>query len=263
MPEKSLVRAARTYLRPAKLRSALKRRWFEHRMSRVRMRHLSGLIELGTAYGSWIMPGDVIDSSWNCYLAGAGGDVSLDLELVRRYGVTTRSFDPVLDYVERAVREGRDEPRFSAHHAAIAVADGPVRMQITHDAESQSVSGARLYDSHSFVEVPGRSLRSLMAELGDERIDLLKLDIEGSEYQLLPSLDLDGLGVKVLAVQLHHNGSVKAARRLMSALDEQGYDLVACCPVIKLTFLRRGVGPTNRQRLNAGAFVGPTDFDSQ
>jgi hypothetical protein len=29
-----------------------------------------------------------------------------------------------------------------------------------------------------------------MAELGDERIDLLKIDIEGSAYELLPTLDL-------------------------------------------------------------------------
>src|ERR1700677_4510165 len=222
-PERSLTDAARTYVRPAKVLSALKRRWFERRVRRVRMRHISGLIELGSAYGSWIMPGDVIEPSWTCYLVGAGGDVSVDLELVRRYGVTARSFDPVLDYVERARRDGRDEPRFSAHHAAIAAADGPIRMQITHDVRSQSVSGANLYDSHSFIEVPGRSLPSLMTELGDRHIDLLKLDIEGSEYELLPRLDLDRLGVKVLAVQLHHNRSVRAAHGVMSALDRQGY----------------------------------------
>lgn len=244
MAEGSLAHAARTYPRPAKVRSALKRRWFEHRMRGVRTHHVSGLIELGSSYGSWIMPGDVIDPSWTCYLVGAGGDVSIDLELIARYGVSARSFDPVLDYVERAERDGRDEPRFSAHHAAITTTDGPVRLQITHDTHSQSVSGAHLYDSHSFIEAPGRRLSSVMAELGDERIDLLKIDVEGSEYELLPTLDLNRLGVKVFAVQLHHNGSVKAARRLISALDEQGYDLVACCPVIKLTFLRRGLEST-------------------
>jgi FkbM family methyltransferase len=241
MPEQSLTHTARTYLRPAKVRSALKRRWFEHLAARVEMRHMPGMIELGSSYGSWIMPGDVIDPSWTCYLVGAGGDVSVDLELVRRYGVTARSFDPVLDYVERAAHDGRDEPRFSAHQAAIAAVDGPIRMQITHDVNSGSVSAAGLYDSHSYIEVPGRSLQSVMAELGDERIDLLKMDIEGSEYELFPELDLRSLGVKVFSVQLHHNGSVRAARRIISSLDEQGFDLVACCPVIKLTFVRRDV----------------------
>ena len=39
-----------------------------------------------------------------------------------------------------------------------------------------------------------------MQEMGDDRIDLLKLDIEGGEYDLLPQLDLQGLQVKVFAV---------------------------------------------------------------
>jgi hypothetical protein len=36
-----------------------------------------------------------------------------------------------------------------------------------------------------------------MNELGDERIDLLKLDVEGAEYDVIPSFDLAALGVRV------------------------------------------------------------------
>ena len=43
-----------------------------------------------------------------------------------------------------------------------------------------------------------------MAEFGDPAIDLLKLDIEGGEYEVIPSLDMRALGVKVFATQLHH-----------------------------------------------------------
>jgi hypothetical protein len=75
-----------------------------------------------------------------------------------------------------------------------------------------------------------------MSELGDERIDLLKLDIEGGEYELLPLLDLRSMGIKVFAVQLHHTGSVREARRLIAGLRAQGYELVGCRPAVKLTF---------------------------
>ena len=113
-----------------------------------------------------------------------------------------------------------------------------MRLQITHDASSQSVSAAGLYESSAFVEMPGRALASLMAELGDERIDLLKLDVEGAEYELLPAVDLRALGVKVFAVQLHHNGSVRGARALIDRLRADGYRPVACRPAVKLTFAR-------------------------
>jgi FkbM family methyltransferase len=216
----------------------VRRRWFEHQVPRTRMRPINGLVELGSSYGGWTLPGNLIEPSWICYMVGAGGDVSVDLDLISRYGVSVRCFDAVADYVQRAWEDANGEPRFSAHHAAIATSDGPIRMQVTHDPGSQSVSAAHLYDSHSFIELPGRTLPSLMAELGDERIDLLKLDIEGSEYELLPTLDLPALGVKVFAAQLHHTGSVADARRLIGGLREQGYEPVSCVPAVKMTFVR-------------------------
>ncbi len=229
-------RSTLSKLRPAKVSSALRRRWFESQVPRLALRETTGILDLGSSYGGWAVPGDLIQPSWICYLVGAGGDVSFDLDLIHRYGVSVRSFDAVEDYVKRAREQAGDEPRFSAHHAAIAAVDGPIRMQVTHDPASLSVSAAHLYDSERFIELPGRSLPSLMAELGDERIDLLKLDIEGSEYEVLPTIDLRALGVKIFDVQLHHTGSVAEARRLIAGLREQGYEPVACRTVVKLSF---------------------------
>lgn len=225
-------------LRPAKVRSAVKRRWFEYWVPRTPLRKMSGLVALGTSYGGWILPGGLIESSWLCYLVGAGGDIAVDLALIRDYGATVRCFDAVAEFVELAERDAGGEPRFSAHHAAIAISNGPIRMQISHDPNSNSVSAADLYDSHEYLELPGRTLASLMQELGDERMDLFKLDIEGSEYEVLPSLHLSAMGVKVFAVQLHHTGSVREARRLIAGLKAQGYDPVACRSAVKLTFVR-------------------------
>jgi len=226
-------------LRPAKVRSAARRRWFEYQLPKIPLRSISGLVDLGSDYGGWRLPGGLIEPSWTCYTVGAGGDISVDIELAQRYGATVRSFDAVVDYVDRARSQANGEPLLSTHHAAIATEDGPIRMQITHDPNSKSVSAAQLYDSHKFIELPGRTLPSLMAELGDEQIDLLKLDIEGSEYEVLPTLDLPSLGVKVFATQLHHNGSVADARKLIARLSEQGYDPVTCRPAVKFTFVRR------------------------
>ena len=251
MQERAQTRPYRVALakfRPAKLRSALKRRWFEQRVLRTRLRTMDGLVYLGTSYGGWTLPGDAIDASWTCYMVGAGGDVSAEVELTKRYGATVRSFDAVADYVDRAQTEANGAPRFSAHHAAIALQDGPMLMQVTHDQQSQSVSAAHLYDSHSFIELPGRTIPSLMADLCDEKIELLKIDTEGTEYELLPTLDLRAMGVKVFATELHHNGSVRDARRFIASLRERGYDPVACHGAVKLTFVRRdlidGLPPT-------------------
>lgn len=227
-------------LRPAKVRSALHRRWFERQLPRTELREAPGLVHVGDPhYGGWTIPGELVRPSSICYCVGAGGDISFDLELIRRYGVTVRAFDPVADYVQRAREDAGDEPSFTIHQAAIAGSDGPLRMQLTHDPGSGSVSPAGLYDSHDYVEVPGRTLASLMDELGDEQIELLKLDIEGGEFDVIPTLDLRALGVRIFATQMHHNGSVADARGLIAKLRRDGYDAVACVPAVKLTFVRR------------------------
>jgi FkbM family methyltransferase len=226
-------------LRPAKVRGGLRRRWFEFTLERTPLRDCNGVETVGNpAYGGWRIPAHLIEPGWVCYCVGAGGDVSFDLGLIARYGVTVRCVEPVAKYVDLARKQAAGDPHFSVYRAAIATEDGPLRMQITHDPASSSVSPARLYDSDAYVELPGRTLPSLMTELGDARIDLLKLDIEGGEYEVLPTLDLRGLGVKVFAVQLHHAGSVAQAKSLIAQLAEQGYAAVARRPAVKIAFVR-------------------------
>lgn len=202
------------------------------------VRPLAGLETLGGHYGRWRLPVSLIDDSWVCYMVGAGGNIRVDIELATRYGATVRTFDAVDSYVASAVREADGLARISVHEAAIAAADGPIRMQLMHDPQSSSVSAASLYDSDRFVELPGRTMQSLMDELGDERVDLLKLDIEGSEYEVMPTIDLRAMGVKVFATQLHHTAPVRRAKALVALLARQGYEPVACIPAVKLTFIR-------------------------
>ena len=225
-------------LRPAKVRAALYRRAFERVLSATSLTDAPGLTDLGSAYGGWTVPEGLIGDGWTCYTVGAGGDISFDLALIERHNAKVRAFDAVAEYVQEAGAKAAGEPRFSAHHAAIALVDGPLRMQVTHDEQSRSVSSAGLYQSEHFVELPGRTITSLMAELGDDHIDLFKLDIEGGEYEVIPSLDLRSLGVKVFSTQLHHTGSIGGARALVAGLRRQGYEPVACRPVVKLTFVR-------------------------
>jgi FkbM family methyltransferase len=224
-------------LRPHKVRNALGRRWFERQLDATRVREDVPVALLGTPYGGWIVPTGLIEPGWLCYTVGAGGDVSFDLELVRRFDARVRAFDAVEDFVAEALRDGEGEPRFSAHHAAIATADGPLRMQVSHDPRSRSVSSAGLYESSSYIELPGRTLPSLMSEFGDTHIDLLKLDVEGSEYELMPTVSLRELGVKVFAIQLHNVAGIARARTMIEAVRREGFEPVARRHPVKLTFV--------------------------
>lgn len=229
----------RSKLKPGKVRSAVGRRWFEARMARVAVSGRGRPIELGSAYGGWIVPEELLEPGFTCYCVGAGGDISFDLELIARFDATVQAVEPDETYVSSARIAAAEADRFSIERAALAVVDGPLLMQRTHHPGSHSLSAADLYDTSEMVEIPGRSLASLASERGQSQIELLKIDVEGAEYDILPTLDLDALGVRILAVQLHHNRGVGAARRQIGELQQRGFELVAMRPVVKATFARR------------------------
>jgi hypothetical protein len=57
-----------------------------------------------------------------------------------------------------------------------------------------------------------------MDELGHRHLDLLKLDIEGAEYEVLESLEAEGIVSRILCVEFHRtpliSAMVRAARKL-------------------------------------------------
>jgi FkbM family methyltransferase len=194
---------------------------------------------VGTFYGSWVVPAGAIEDGWVCYCVGTGADISFEIELTNLARVTVRSFEAVEGLAEYARGLAEGHPDITIEHSALAMSDGPVRMQVSHVPASQSVSGAQLYEGASYVEVPGRTLGSLKEEHGDAAVELMKIDIEGLEYELVPTLDLRALGVKVFCIQLHHNRSIRQAKAFVAQLAAQGYDLVAVHPTVKLTFVAR------------------------
>jgi FkbM family methyltransferase len=225
-------------LRPAKISNAMRRRVFERRMAAIEVAPYEPMIYLGTEYGGWWVPDDLISAEWTCYSVGAGSDVSFDMELIARYGARVRAFDPFSTFREMAEAEAGGDPRYSFHEVAIAASDGPVEMFGRQDEQHGSVSAVNLYGVETAFTRPGRSIASLMEEFGDDRVDLLKVDVEGSEYELVPTIDLDGAATRVFCVQVHHNRSARHAHRLFDGLRGHGFDLVGR-EGTKFTFVRR------------------------
>jgi hypothetical protein len=88
---------------------------------------------------------------------GAGGDISLEFELEKRFNGRVRIVEAQRELAEQAEREIEGHPALACMHAALASADGVLRMQRSHDPQSRSLSAVSLYESDSFEEVPART----------------------------------------------------------------------------------------------------------
>jgi Methyltransferase FkbM domain len=85
---------------------------------------------------------------------------------------------------------------------------------------------AKESDFSEAVEVPVYRLASIARMLGHERIDVLKMDIEGAEYGVLEDLLVSGLAVKQVLVEFHHRRAeigVEKTKRAIRCLNEAGY----------------------------------------
>jgi hypothetical protein len=114
-------------LRPATVRSALHRSWFEWRLRRVPVEPYAQLTEVGTAREPWMVPAGTINGAWTCYSVGAGSDLTFELELIRRDGATVRSVDPQNALRREAEPGAAADPRLTVIEAAVAPREAPPR----------------------------------------------------------------------------------------------------------------------------------------
>lgn len=172
---------------------------------------------VGTQYGGWAVPTRLIEPGWRCLCAGAGVDVSFDLELATRFGATVVTIDPTAEsreHVERVDPEGR----LRYIPAALWTSDGELDMYVAADPRHQTLSSDDLQGTGRSIRVPARALS------GFADAQLVKLDIEGAEYDVLPQV---GPGVRVLCVEMHPTRGLREAVRAFRALRAKGFELVA------------------------------------
>jgi FkbM family methyltransferase len=216
-----------TLRKPWALRYAVRRRLLLWRLGRVCACDPAWPAEyLGTEYGGWAVPRGVIEPGWVCYCAGAGIDISFDVELVRRFGCEVLTLDPTDEAREVFARVAGGEPRLRFEQVAVWSSDGELRMFRAADPSHQTLSADNLQRTDRTVTVPARSLPSLMRAHGHERIDLLKLDVEGAEYELLPLVASGALGVSVLCVEMHPTRGIGPAVSAFRSLRAAGFRLV-------------------------------------
>jgi len=179
--------------------------------------------------GGWTVPVEAIAPGAICYCAGVGEDVSFDLALIEKHACEVFSFDPTPRSVEFVENEIATDPRFHFLPYGIWSED---RTMTFHQPEEElmfhSLTTGAVASGGFDAEC--KRLGTLMRELGHDHIDLLKLDIEGAEYDVVDDLIICGIRPRVLCVEfhgvMHMDASMRRLRRSLRALAQAGYRIV-------------------------------------
>jgi len=168
------------------------------------VRPQSGSLELkrlGTDYGGWTVPVNVLNEDSICYCAGVGTDASFDFALLDLFGCSVFSLDPTPKAIAYMKSEQYDRNKLS--FLPIGVLDKDVELPFYAPAKDIEVS-CSIFDLHGrgqCFKARCYKLSSIMKQLGHDHIDLLKLDIEGSWRGIIPDIVNDGIKISVLCVE--------------------------------------------------------------
>ncbi len=161
------------------------------------------------------------------YSGGLGSDISFEHELVKRFGCQLVLYDPSPTGLQTMSRPENQLPNF--HFFPVALTGQCGRLSLGPPKAGEDSWFARK-GAAGAVEVECTDLASLMQKNGHSRIDLLKMDIEGSEYEAIKHLLRRRLPVTQLCVEFHHTNLPGVSRRqtirTILSLVLRGYRLI-------------------------------------
>ena len=116
--------------------------------------------------------------------------------LVQRFDPCVQIFEPVSEYAEQIERRFADSPKVSVHRYGLSCQDQSIQFSVAGDASSAIRGGLQQTASM-------RDIHGVLAPL--DQVDLIKINIEGGEYDLLDRLieTSDIEKVTNLQVQFH------------------------------------------------------------
>ncbi|MDR0569419.1 MAG: FkbM family methyltransferase [Spirochaetaceae bacterium] len=185
---------------------------------------------LGTEYGGFDVCLDLLDSKKErniiVYSAGVGCDISFDEELMRRYkNIEIYAFDPTplsINWIKKQ--------RLPSEYRFIPLGIGSQKGKETMYLPKSYGVSFTVYDwdisNQATIEVEMETINGFMKTNGHTFVDILKLDIEGSEFSVLKTMDFTEVSFGQILIEFHDrfikNGK-DALTAIIARLQENGY----------------------------------------
>lgn len=156
---------------------------------------------LGREKFNWKFLPDRLNSDSVVLSAGIGSDISFEQELAAEFGCDVHCFDPTPAALEYAVPIARSNPRIKLHSVGVFARDQVVKFYKPMEKGLGSLSATNLTYSSVYLEAPVRRMLTIVRQLKIDKIDYLKLDIEGAEHGVIDDMLFSGILPDQLAVE--------------------------------------------------------------
>ncbi|MBB4806186.1 FkbM family methyltransferase [Chryseobacterium defluvii] len=184
----------------------------------------------GNQYGGFYIASGKLNKDSVVYSFGIGEDISFDKAVIEKFGCKVFAFDPTPKSI-KWVKNNTDVPtEFNFFPFGIDDRSGDVEFMLPKNESYVSGSAIKQknVNEQRVVKVPMKCLSDIVQDLGHTSVDLLKMDIEGSEYKIIENILNTPVEIKQLLIEIHERffeDGKDRTRKLLSLLEEHGYKL--------------------------------------
>ena len=197
---------------------------------------------MGNSYGGFYVAPEFLNKNSIVYSIGIGEDISFDNDLIALCKCSIHGFDPTPKSI-KWVKSNTLPTNFVFHEYGIDSQNGLVTFYLPKNPNY--VSGTVHKTDHSNSEsitVPMKNITTITNELGHTYIDILKMDIEGSEYSVIPNILASGIKIKQILIEFHHRffeDGFKKNTEIINLLNSNGYKIFAASDsLIEISFIK-------------------------
>lgn len=189
-------------------------------------------LSLGNRNAAWNIRRSRLPHDAVIYSFGVGEDISFDLALIERFGVSVHAFDPTPRSIAW-IQQQNLPTELVFHPFGVGAVDGTCKFCPPRNPQHVSHSLVLRDTPWPTIDVPIYRLSTICRMLGHRRIDLLKMDIEGAEYEVIGDLLNSGIHASQLLIEFHHRwpeiGCAKT-REIVRRLNQAGYQIFHVSP---------------------------------
>ena len=182
-----------------------KQRFRRHKLKQLGIEPVS--CKTSALYGGdhgWVVDESLLNRESVIYSVGVGSNIDFDIELINSFGATVHAFDPTPRSIEW-VKNQQLPKHFIFHPFGLSAENGHMDFFPPAKASSTHFSPIDRYgDTNNIVRAPVKDIDTIASELKHKEIDLLKMDIEGAEYEVIEALQKNRVAINQILIEFHH-----------------------------------------------------------
>lgn len=181
----------------------------------------------GNNYGGFYLADKSLNKSSVVYSIGIGEDISFDTEVMDKFGCKIFAFDPTPKSV-KWVKKNVKNQKFIFQPLGLASQKGKKEFFLpkNKDHVSGSIHNINSIETANSIRLNFDTLSNIMKKHKHNKIDVLKMDIEGSEYEIIEDIRKYALDIKQILVEFHPHFEAEGKKKTIKAiknLQEMGY----------------------------------------